>query len=168
MSVTPGMKRHIELAERNLRNASNNMVDSLRTLETAERGILLNTLGIGLTGAATIGSAINAITAWLAWEPTTLVVSGAASVVFGAITAIQYDSMPYKLKQRAELIKAYKMQLHTYERMLTKHLPTAWQDYEYASPTTAKFSLTLRKLIDSNFFQWFFQGEKYTFAASYA
>ena len=151
--------KEISLAFENMKNATHKVVTSLEGLGEIDRGIVLRTAGMAITGFTAITSTITAIGSLFAWEPTTLAVSTGTAAVTGALTYIQYEGLSKAMQKRVDILSEFNKNQRNYSRLVMKYIPLGGAKLRVLNPEVGSIVTTLSKAFSEITTETFFKNE---------
>lgn len=116
----------------NLEDAGKRAVDMTNALNSRDRGLVFNAVGITLAGTFTAINAVNAVGNLAgavsgSLEPTTAItgatISGVLAAASGTYTYLQYEALSESLKSRADVVSKYKKAHKLYSKLMLKYIP---------------------------------------------
>lgn len=124
-SCTKARTEHIDVAIKNLENATDSVVAYLSRVEKAERAVLLRMAGLSFTGFFACMQFIQGINAFFAWEPVNAVIGVGLAAVSAALTKMQWEDLTEQQKNAVHALKAFKRQLAVYQATVKRYKPEA-------------------------------------------
>ena len=127
----------LDKLSRNLEDASKRAIEATRALNSRDRGLVFNAVGITVAGAFsainlinTVGCVSGGLTGTM--EPTSALtgglVSGGCAVAGGIYTYLQYEALTESLQNRASLMSDYVKAHKLYSKLMNKYIPTGYAD----------------------------------------
>ena len=134
----------LDKLSRNLEDASKRAIHATKKLNTRDRALVFNAVGITVAGAFSAINLINAVGCVSGgltgtMEPTSALtgglVSGGCAVAGGIYTYLQYEALTENLQARADVMSEYVKAHKLYSKLMNKYIPCGYAD---ATPLNAE------------------------------
>ena len=145
----------LETLTKNLDAAIRPAIDSLRSLNKHDRGLVCRALCIGSSTTISVVNAVNCVgqaanfIGGATFDPLAFGVSGAISVGTGVFAVLQVESLSEELKARAKVLRKMQRAHSTYRSLMLRYMPFDAASAEPLNPEVKSFISLLRGASES-------------------